>query len=147
MASECAANIRRTGGPGSAAAGEGFYNAAALVADHRYYYYLRQTGPWLLADHPEDDELRQRLFVEGRQTPIVLSRKDYELLTVRVGTMWTEMHAGNGDAGSRPPLTGIAPEEYVVVLLPGPFAACVAPAVAAGGEEVGDVPQRRSQWR
>ena len=43
--------------------------------------------------------------------------------------------------------TGIAPEEPVVVLLPGPYAACVAPAVAAGGEEVGDIPQRRSQWR
>jgi 4-amino-4-deoxy-L-arabinose transferase-like glycosyltransferase len=133
---ECAAKVRHQSG---AAVGEGFYNAAALVADHPYYYYLRHVGPWLLADHVSDDQLRQRLFVEGAQTPIVLPRKDYELLTVRIDRLWT--------ADSRPPLTGIAPEEKVVVLLPGPYAACVAPAVAAGGEEVGDIPQRRSQWR
>jgi hypothetical protein len=54
--------------------------------------------------------------------------------------------AGEAAAG-RPLLTGIAPEESVVVLLPGPYAMCVASAVAAGGEEVGDIPQRRSQWR
>jgi 4-amino-4-deoxy-L-arabinose transferase-like glycosyltransferase len=134
VAGECAANIRRSGVP----VGKDFYNAAALVADHPYYYYLRHTGPWLLADHPVDDQLRQRLFVAGAQTPIVLSRKDYELLTLRVSALWPD---------HRPPLTGIAPEERVVVLLPGPYAACVAPAVAAGGEEVGDIPQRRSQWR
>ena len=44
---ECAAKIRGSG----VAVGEGFYNAAALVADHPYYYYLRHVGPWLLADH------------------------------------------------------------------------------------------------
>jgi 4-amino-4-deoxy-L-arabinose transferase-like glycosyltransferase len=135
VAGECAANIRRSGVP----VGEGFYNAAALAADHPYYYYLRHTGPWLLADHPVDDQLQRRLFVAGAQTPIVLSRKDYELLTVRIATLWT----AHGETASRPPLTGIAREDSVVVLLPGPYAACVAPAVAAGGEEVGDIPQRR----
>lgn len=140
VAGECAANVRRSG----AAVGEGFYNAAALVADHPYYYYLRQVGPWLLADRPVDEQLRQRLFVAGEQTPIVLSRKDYELLTVRVAALWTDMH---GDTAGRPPLTGVAGEERAVVLLPGPYAACVAPAVAAGGEKVGDNPQRRSPWR
>jgi hypothetical protein len=178
VAGECAANIHESGVP----VGKGFYNAAALVADHPYYYYLRHTGPWLLADRPVDDQLQQRLFVAGEQTPIVLSRKDYELLTVRVAALWTDLHAREGQApraaagvagtagpvlvstsagefadesadessdesGSRPPLTGIAREDSVVVLLPGPYAACVAPAVAAGGEEVGDHPQRRSPWR
>lgn len=137
VAGECAANVRRSGVP----VGEGFYNAAALAADHPYYYYLRHTGPWLLANQPVDDQLRRRLFVPGAQTPIVLSRKDYELLTVRVDALWAAETAG------RPPLTGIAREDSVVVLLPGPYAACVAPAVAAGGEEVGDIPQRRSPWR
>jgi hypothetical protein len=141
VAGHCAANIRRSG----VAVGEGFYNAAALVADHPYYYYLRHTGPWLLADRPADDVLQQRLFVAGAQTPIVLSRKDYELLTVRIAALWAALQ-GEADSGSRPPLTGIAREERAVVLLPGPYAACVAPAVAAGGEEVGDIPQRRSPW-
>jgi 4-amino-4-deoxy-L-arabinose transferase-like glycosyltransferase len=135
--SDCAANVRRSGTP----TGEGFYNAAALVAAHPYYYYLRRVGPWLVADRPADDQLQRRLFVAGAQTPIVLSRKDYELLTVRVAAL-----AGEAAAG-RQLLTGIAPEESVVVLLPGPYAMCVASAVAAGGEEVGDIPQRRSQWR
>jgi 4-amino-4-deoxy-L-arabinose transferase-like glycosyltransferase len=136
---DCAEHVRRFGTP----VGEGFYNAAALVADHPYYYYLRHVGPWLVADHPVDDQLRQRLFVAGTQTPIVLSRKDYELLTVRVASV----AATSGETPGRPLLTGIAPEESVVVLLPGPYAACVAPAAAAGGEEVGDIPQRRSPWR
>jgi 4-amino-4-deoxy-L-arabinose transferase-like glycosyltransferase len=137
--SDCAAKIRHSG----AAVGDGFYNAATLVADHPYFYYLRAVGPWQVAEHPDDDLLRQRLFVAGAQTPIMLSRKDYELLTVRVDRLWTEANA------ARPPLTGIAIERdaSVVVLLPGPYAACVAPAVTAGGEEVGDNPQRRSQWR
>jgi 4-amino-4-deoxy-L-arabinose transferase-like glycosyltransferase len=136
--SDCAAEVRQSG----AVVGEGFYNAAALVADHPYYYYLRDVGPWLLADRPDDGELRRRLFVPGEQTPIVLSRKDYELLTVRVARLWT------GEPPGRPPLTGIAIEREaaVVVLLPGPYATCVDPAAAAGGEEVGDIPQRRSQW-
>jgi 4-amino-4-deoxy-L-arabinose transferase-like glycosyltransferase len=140
---DCAAKVRRSG----VAVGDGFYNAANLVADHPYYYYLRSVGPWLVADQATDDELRRRLFVAGAQTPIVLPRKDYELLTVRVARLWTELNAG--PAQDRPPLTGIAIEREasVVVLLPGPYAACVAPAVAGGGEEVGDHPQRRSQWR
>jgi 4-amino-4-deoxy-L-arabinose transferase-like glycosyltransferase len=136
---DCAEHVRRSGTP----VGEGFYNAAALVADHPYYYYLRHVGPWLVADHPVDDQLRQRLFVAGTQTPIVLSRKDYELLTVRIASI----AAMSSETPGRPLLTGIASEESVVVLLPGPYAACVAPAVAAGGEEVGDIPQRRSPWR
>jgi 4-amino-4-deoxy-L-arabinose transferase-like glycosyltransferase len=136
--SDCAAKVRRSGVP----VGDGFYNAATLVADHPYYYYLRHVGPWLLAEHATDDELRRRLFVAGAQTPIMLPRKDYELLTVRVDRLWTEPSV-------RPPLTGIAIERdaSVVVLLPGPYAACVAPAAAGGGEEVGDNPQRRSRWR
>jgi hypothetical protein len=138
-AGKCAANVRRSGVP----VGDGFYNAGNLVADHPYYYYLRHTGPWLVADHPADDEVRQRLFAAGAQTPIVLSRTDYEVLSVRVDALWKD----RGETATRPPLTGIAREDTVVVLLPGPYAACVAPAVAAGGEEVGDNPQRRSRWR
>jgi hypothetical protein len=147
---DCAGKIRHSG---AAAVGDGFYNAAALVADHPYYYYLRSTGPWLLADRADDDQLRQRLFVAGAQTPIVLPRKEYELLTVRVASLWKELNQAPvrqvSESAGRPPLTGIAVERdaSVVVLLPGPYAACVAPAAAAGGEEVGDIPQRRSQWR
>jgi 4-amino-4-deoxy-L-arabinose transferase-like glycosyltransferase len=147
--SDCAVEVQRSGVP----VGTGFYNAASLIADHPYYYYLRRVGPWLLTDRPTDEELRRRLFVNGAQTPIVMSRKAYELLTLTVSTLWTQSQretsgvTGSPVSAPRPLLTGVAPDETAVVLLPGPYRTCTAPAVAAGGEEVDDHPQQRPRWR
>jgi 4-amino-4-deoxy-L-arabinose transferase-like glycosyltransferase len=123
-ARDCAIAVRAS----STNLGNGVYDAGSRVVYHSYYYYLRHLGRWTEAEHPEPNELRRRLSGPGLQTPVVMSRPDYDALE----PMETP-------AVQRP--VGVAPEGGIVILLPGPFEACVAPVVAAGGARVPEDPQ------
>lgn len=114
-----------------AAAPAGVYNADGLHTIHAYFYYLRRLGPWAEAEHPQMDEVRRRLFVPGRETPVIMGRLDYELWTLKPA--FTEM-LRPAETG----MSGVAPQDDILVLLPGAYRTCVPVAVRAGGRQVGD---------
>lgn len=135
----CAMRVRRAG----AETGTGVYNAAEGMNRHSYFYYLRHLGPWIVPEHPRRAELRRRLFTAGEQTPVILWRKRYGGLITEVKRTRDRSRAGRGAPGAhrqtrRPAiqLNGVAAERDLVVLMPGPYQACVAPAARAGGQVV-----------
>ena len=118
--------------------GSGVYVASGNVLHHAYYYYFRRQGLWTIAPSFSKKEAADRVRMPGAQTPVVLLRADYERL-----------YDPLSPAGTRPdgpertvPLTveplawsdrdGVAVESDVVMLLPGPYAQCVQPALDAG---------------
>jgi 4-amino-4-deoxy-L-arabinose transferase-like glycosyltransferase len=137
-ARDCAVAVRGTG----IELGTGVYNAGNLVVYHSYYYYLRHLGRWRSAEHPDTNELRQRLFEPGRQTLVLMSRSDYEALAHR-HTVAPGLSESVADQSSGPPVLeppegtpasiGVAAEEDIAILLPAPFKVCAARIVAAGG--------------
>lgn len=116
---DCGVTVRNSG----TLVGNGVYNAAPTLTYRSYYYYLRDFGRWTEVDRPDPKELRRRLFDAGAQTPVVMSLQDYRTVvpaigpdTVPAGTTLLTLEA-----------------DSPVILLPGPFAGCIEPAVRAGG--------------
>jgi 4-amino-4-deoxy-L-arabinose transferase-like glycosyltransferase len=136
-ARDCALDVQAS----TAGIAKGVFNASADV-HHGFYYYLHRLGPWLDRDAARPDELQRRLENPGEQTPVMLSADDY----VRLGGHLTPGRsesprppavAGPGAiplARGVPP--GIAIGDVVVILFPGPFARCAAPAALAGATEL-----------
>jgi 4-amino-4-deoxy-L-arabinose transferase-like glycosyltransferase len=112
---------------GSGATGKGVYNGAATLAFHSYNYYFGRIGPWPLHEHPDRDELLRRLFVSGRQTPVILSADDYS----RALTM--EVAPGRSVGTS---VDAVSADQNLVILTPGPYARCADAAMAAGASAV-----------
>ena len=124
-ARDCITDVRRSTG-GSAT----LYNAAPALTHHAYSYYFRDFEPWLRVDRPERAELQRRLTVPGHQTPVLISDADYRGLALAISEEEPPLDAGA-------PLVGISADAGVIVLLPGPYAACAPRAAAAGGKAVG----------
>jgi hypothetical protein len=106
----------------------GLLNAATRVPSHTYFYYWHDLGPWIKADRDRSTDIDRRLLETGSQMPVLMSSQDYDLWRQGLGS--SEVLAV-----ARP--AGIAPDPYLVMLLPGPYEACVPFAVAAGGRPIG----------
>jgi 4-amino-4-deoxy-L-arabinose transferase-like glycosyltransferase len=124
-ARDCITDVRRSTGESAT-----LYNAAPALTYHVYSYYFRDFEPWLRVDRPDPAELHRRLTVPGQQTPVLITDADYRGLALAI----TEEEIPS-DAGA--PLVGFSADAGVVVLLPGPYAACASRAAAAGGKPVG----------
>jgi 4-amino-4-deoxy-L-arabinose transferase-like glycosyltransferase len=111
----------------------GVYNAATATQSHSYFYYLRAVGPWQAARPDQPHELQRRLVDPNAQTPVIMSVGDYDVWRLGRG-LSDVLHV----TGRQP--SGVAPDPSVIILLPGPYEACVAPAVTAGGRPVGGNP-------
>lgn len=125
---DCTARIQSSG----LATGRGVYNAAYAQAYHSYNYYFARLGPWPVAEHPDPAELRRRLFEPAHQTPILLSSEDFSqalTLTVPEGLP-------NAGASVGATIDAVSADFGLVIVLPGPYGVCAAPAVAAGGQSV-----------
>lgn len=101
------------------------------LATHSPYYYLRQVGPWVAHDgSPKNDELDIRLYTPGRQTLVLLSRNDYDIIVRQIGLKELPMPRG------------LLIFDDVVLLTPGPFEGCADAAVVVGGRDIADLPAR-----
>jgi hypothetical protein len=91
----------------------GVYGLAATDAGflHQYFYYLRHAGGWDERPGPGDPALARALFVRGEERPVAIQ-----------GRVYSEYLAHNAaSAGPMPRGLNIG---GIVVLLPGPYAAC-----------------------
>ena len=122
---DCALDVARAAG-----LSPGVYHASGDV-HHAYYYYLRRLG-WTPWQGTGAGELLRRLETPGQQTPVILARADYLRLGGRMpaGTPApVALTTGAPPIDPRPPLThglagGILLSDDVVLLFPGPYAAC-----------------------
>ena len=128
---DCALEVRRSGVP----VGDGVLSVSADV-HHAYFYYLRRLGQWRPARPTDPTDPHDALFESGRQTPVLLSKPGY----VSLGGSLPERSepvrldgkpVSAGSAGTVLP-PGILISDSVAILLSGPFARCVQPAVDAG---------------
>jgi hypothetical protein len=121
VARDCILSVEHSG----ARVGHTVYDAAGALTHHSYHFYLRALEPWERANRPDPAELERRLFVPGAQTPVLLPHADYSLVTdVAVSR-------------NLPPFVGFSADPGLVVVLPGPFAKCAAPAARAGALPIG----------
>lgn len=92
------------------------------LVTHSTFYYLRQAGPWTSLDrHPSFEDLRRDLFEPGRQTLVVLFRRDYEAFVQHIMR----------EPGARLRLpAGFEVQDDMLLLTPGPFEACGRAAIA-----------------
>jgi hypothetical protein len=111
---DCTVEVQRTV-PGVA---PGVLRATGEVLHHAYYFYMRHTGGWLVADPPAHTAaIRDAL--DGPHRPVLVTRAQQRALWAR---------------GEAPP--GVLLEDDVAMLLPGPFAVCVPRALAVGGRPI-----------
>jgi 4-amino-4-deoxy-L-arabinose transferase-like glycosyltransferase len=121
VARDCILSVERSGD----AVGDTVYDAAGALTHHGYHFYLRALEPWVRADRPDVAELERRLFEPGKQSPVLLRHADYSLVTdVAVSR-------------NLPPFVGFSTDPGLVMVLPGPFAKCAAPAARAGALPIG----------
>jgi hypothetical protein len=113
--------------------GDGIYNVAPALTYHSYYYYLHRVGQWTVDNSLNAEELHRRLFEAGAQTPVLISIVDYEAAVTGVA-----LSHGGGQPLGLPPVVRVSPAEQVLILLPGPYAACVSPMLNAGGQLVAE---------
>ncbi|HEX5215633.1 MAG TPA: hypothetical protein VFV98_09235 [Vicinamibacterales bacterium] len=109
----------------------GVFSASGNVLNHTYYYYLWREGPWVVAKAFSPDELQQRLLDPARQTPILIAKTDFE----RVTQLWdaTASAASGQERRETVVWNGLAIQDTVALLLPGPYGACFQPVREAGG--------------
>ena len=112
----------------------GAFSASGEVLNHTYYYYLWREGPWVVANAFSPDEVEQRLLDPSKQTPILITKADFEQLT----QLWDATASSTPEApgqGRRETVVwdGFAIQDSVALLLPGPYGACLQPVREAGG--------------
>ena len=98
------------------------YLPNSQLLNHAFYYYPRQIGPWLETRRLDQRDLQRRLLSPGHQTLVIIARRDFERFLLETG-------------GDEAP--GFALSSDVILLTPGPFAACGEAALAAGGTKIG----------
>jgi hypothetical protein len=114
--------------------GKGVYVPDPMAVPHPQYYYFRALGPWAEGPANREQELAQRLFAPGRETLVLMSKRDIvKPPTLAGGLGPTGTGPGRPVHGRSETLKGIEAIAAVIVWLPGPYAACAAPAAAAGG--------------
>jgi 4-amino-4-deoxy-L-arabinose transferase-like glycosyltransferase len=125
---DCGLQLRASAVP----TGDGIYNLARTLTYHSYYYYLHPLGNWTVEDSLNTEELHRRLLERGAQTPVLISFDHYEAAVAPDDALPGE----HGESLSATLAVTTSPVERVVILLPGPYGACVKPMVNAGGQLV-----------
>ncbi len=138
-ARDCMNDVEQSG----AAAGRGVYIASdESILHHAFYFYLWRTGPYEIAPKFSVDDTLAKLTTAGEQTPVIVSRLDY---TTLLDTL-PPAPAATSDSGAPPDdhaalrqtLTknAVTFDDNVAMLLPGPYASCTAPMLAADGKPI-----------
>jgi 4-amino-4-deoxy-L-arabinose transferase-like glycosyltransferase len=109
-ARDCLLSVR-AGGSSEIAPGAGIY----AIGEHKwflhsYFYYLRHVGTWDRTEVLDPDRLNEALFVPGHERPVMIDEDNYRAFK-----------ASHGDAVRTLPLL---PLREVLLLMPGPYAAC-----------------------
>jgi 4-amino-4-deoxy-L-arabinose transferase-like glycosyltransferase len=112
---DCAARVPDAS-PGAA---RGVYNAARTQFNHSHFYYLFRLGSWTEPPTADRNDIRARLFDPAHQTLTLMPAQEYD--------HW-RAEAANGSM----PLPPAAVVDGVVIVTPGPYAACASAVVAAG---------------
>ena len=96
--------------------------ASGPAIEHEYYYYLNPDGEWARHESTFETEVFQRIVDPQYQSPVFVWRRDLPALEARAErpAVWRSLQGVNfpGD---------------LVLLLPGPYAACATKAVEGGG--------------
>jgi hypothetical protein len=137
---DCMVAVRESG----TKTGSGVLGVYRDIEHYGYYYYLWRLGEWKFNREFLPDETERRLQAPGEQTPVIISRGDWETLVRRAGA-WDATFPARGlrppvpddpvaDVARNPLRSGARLEENLAVLLPGPFAACLPDVLAAAGQ-------------
>jgi 4-amino-4-deoxy-L-arabinose transferase-like glycosyltransferase len=146
---DCMVAVKQTGAP----VGSGVLGVYADIQHYSYYYYLWRLGEWKVNREFLPDETERHLQAPGRQTPVIVSRGDWETLVRRAGA-WEVTFPARGarspvpddpvaDAARNPLRSGARFNDDVAVLLPGPFRACLPDVLAAAGQPLWTTPAPR----
>jgi hypothetical protein len=148
---DCMVSVKRTG----VKTGSGVLGVYADIQHHSYYYYLWRLGGWKVNREFVVEETERHVWTPGEQTPVIVSRGDWETLVRRAG-MWEATFPGGpgpmtapsdpvADAARNPLRSGARFNDDVAVLLPGPFQSCLPDVLAAAGQPLwkDPLPERR----
>ena len=116
---ECVTAVEQSG----AKVGPGVYGAYVDMPHWTYYYYLWRLNESIITRGFSVRAAERRLWTPGEQTPVIVSRTNYETLVRRAA-----------ERGADPMPGGVSLDEQVGVLLPGPFRACLPNILAAAGQ-------------
>ena len=121
---DCGLDVQRT----HPAAARGVLAAGAEL-HHSYFFYLRHLGPYVYAEATDHEAIARRLHDPASQTPVLLPMRTYLAMG---GSPPAGDASSTGTPGPAPDGRPALPPGYaigdVVVLLPGPYGRCVAPA-------------------
>jgi 4-amino-4-deoxy-L-arabinose transferase-like glycosyltransferase len=128
---DCVASVQAAGHARAA----GVYKSSDNIIHHSYYYYLWRLGPWTTAPAFSAGEVRGRLApqVPGDAAPVIIQHSDYD-------TLFQKLREERSDLVDVLKNNAVRYEETVAILLPGPYASCVAPVLAAGGRPIWPAP-------
>ncbi len=149
---ECMTSVQQSG----ARVGQGVYGSSVEMEHWTYYYYLWRLGEWKVGRDYSLEEAEKRIWTPGEQTPVLVSRANYEKLVRRAAERETTgpgvvRPAGGAsvdpiaDAARDPLRSGVSLSEDVGLLLPGPFRPCLPDVMAAAGQPLwkNPLPERR----
>jgi hypothetical protein len=143
---DCMVSVQRTG----VKTGSGVLGVYGDIQHYSYYYYLWRLGTWKVNREFVLEETERHVWTQGEQTPVIVSRKDYETIVRRAGLWDATFPAGQGpmaassdpvtDAARNPLRSGARFNDEVAVLLPGPFRSCLPDVLAAAGQPLWTTP-------
>ena len=144
---ECMTEVQQSG----VAAGQGVLGSGSEMEHWTFYYYLWRQGEWTIGRDYSLEEAEKRLWTPGAQTPVLVSRDNYEKLRRRAAE-WEATGPGAvgpgaassdpiADAARDPLRSGVSFDEKVGLLLPGPFRPCLPDVLAAAGQPLWKDPQ------
>jgi len=117
---DCMESVQAAGMPP-----KGVLAASGNILHHSYYYYLWRLGPWTIAPTFLPQQVIDRLTTVDGPSPVILQHADFDTLK--------EALAGRPDMLAILKDDAVRYDENIAFLLPGPYAPCVAPVLAAGG--------------
>jgi 4-amino-4-deoxy-L-arabinose transferase-like glycosyltransferase len=145
---DCMVSLQREG----AKAGSGVMGVSRDIDYYAYYYYFWRVGRWDMREEFSVADTVQRLWSPGQQTPIIVSRASYDTLaseaelgrTPGPAAVWPASVSAEpvADAARNPLRSGVRFNDYLGILLPGPFLACLPDVLAAGGRPLWATPSR-----
>jgi hypothetical protein len=117
---DCMESVQAAGTPP-----KGVLAASGNILHHSYYYYLWRLGPWTIAPTFLPQQVIDRFTTVDGPSPVILQHADFDTLK--------EALAGRPDMLAILKDDAVRYDENIAFLLPGPYAPCVAPVLAAGG--------------